>query len=260
MARARDRARVGCSAVTDPQCRFSSERVAPNRGCSAGADDRAVIAWRLVEGVVLDRGRPVHETALHTAETRADRIAFDEQAVDAESTNLVRRARHLIVVHVDGAGAVEEEPVGIGFEGVVVRVEVGLVAGGDPAVCPIEKSIVVALHGDAVDDDLRVTDGSAHTGDGESGDTRVVRADDDGSRDETHHIRSFALDERRRRAVWPGAPVRCITNELLPGLERDGECLAVGCVVRTLLSLIHISEPTRLLSISYAVFCLKKKK
>ena len=26
------------------------------------------------------------------------------------------------------------------------------------------------------------------------------------------------------------------------------------------LSLIHISEPTRLLSISYAVFCLKKKE
>src|SRR5678815_5903274 len=26
------------------------------------------------------------------------------------------------------------------------------------------------------------------------------------------------------------------------------------------MSLIHISEPTRLLSISYAVFCLKKKK
>src|SRR5450756_1000500 len=29
---------------------------------------------------------------------------------------------------------------------------------------------------------------------------------------------------------------------------------------RTLLSLIHISEPTRLGMISYAVFCLKKKK
>ena len=29
---------------------------------------------------------------------------------------------------------------------------------------------------------------------------------------------------------------------------------------RSVLSLIHISEPTRLLSISYAVFCLKKKK
>ena len=29
---------------------------------------------------------------------------------------------------------------------------------------------------------------------------------------------------------------------------------------QTVLSLIHISEPTRLLSISYAVFCLKKKK
>src|SRR5678816_3358618 len=36
----------------------------------------------------------------------------------------------------------------------------------------------------------------------------------------------------------------------------------VGNAERNLhvLSLIHISEPTRLLSISYAVFCLKKKK
>src|SRR5678816_3018022 len=32
------------------------------------------------------------------------------------------------------------------------------------------------------------------------------------------------------------------------------------CWPRWHLSLIHISEPTRLLSISYAVFCLKKKK
>src|SRR5678816_4913510 len=31
-----------------------------------------------------------------------------------------------------------------------------------------------------------------------------------------------------------------------------------GLLHRQLLSLIHISEPTRLLSISYAVFCLKK--
>src|SRR5674536_295505 len=31
-------------------------------------------------------------------------------------------------------------------------------------------------------------------------------------------------------------------------------------LTRFSLSLIHISEPTRLLSISYAVFCLKKKK
>ena len=31
-------------------------------------------------------------------------------------------------------------------------------------------------------------------------------------------------------------------------------------VLALALSLIHISEPTRLLSISYAVFCLKKKK
>ena len=31
-------------------------------------------------------------------------------------------------------------------------------------------------------------------------------------------------------------------------------------IIAKYLSLIHISEPTRLLSISYAVFCLKKKK
>src|SRR5674536_395620 len=31
-------------------------------------------------------------------------------------------------------------------------------------------------------------------------------------------------------------------------------------LAQLILSLIHISEPTRLLSISYAVFCLKKKK
>ena len=31
------------------------------------------------------------------------------------------------------------------------------------------------------------------------------------------------------------------------------------CAALVALSLIHISEPTRLLSISYAVFCLKKK-
>src|SRR5674536_385579 len=39
----------------------------------------------------------------------------------------------------------------------------------------------------------------------------------------------------------------------------DFFCLAVLYAAQDL-SLIHISEPTRLLSISYAVFCLKKKK
>eukprot|EP00658_Telonema_sp_P-2_P073065 TRINITY_DN62125_c0_g2_i2.p1 TRINITY_DN62125_c0_g2~~TRINITY_DN62125_c0_g2_i2.p1 ORF type:complete len:266 (+),score=48.04 TRINITY_DN62125_c0_g2_i2:104-901(+) len=50
-------------------------------------------------------------------------------------------------------------------------------------------------------------------------------------------------------------------------LEPPGErCITLGCghffceACVLGLSLIHISEPTRLLSISYAVFCLKKKK
>eukprot|EP00658_Telonema_sp_P-2_P006285 TRINITY_DN12404_c0_g1_i3.p1 TRINITY_DN12404_c0_g1~~TRINITY_DN12404_c0_g1_i3.p1 ORF type:complete len:108 (+),score=31.43 TRINITY_DN12404_c0_g1_i3:623-946(+) len=47
------------------------------------------------------------------------------------------------------------------------------------------------------------------------------------------------------------------------GFETRGGwvCVSEDVVVRPIdLSLIHISEPTRLLSISYAVFCLKKKK
>ena len=44
-----------------------------------------------------------------------------------------------------------------------------------------------------------------------------------------------------------------------PGLQRGGLVAAAGGrVAAQTLSLIHISEPTRLLSISYGVFCLKK--
>eukprot|EP00658_Telonema_sp_P-2_P031421 TRINITY_DN23509_c0_g1_i4.p1 TRINITY_DN23509_c0_g1~~TRINITY_DN23509_c0_g1_i4.p1 ORF type:complete len:248 (-),score=28.01 TRINITY_DN23509_c0_g1_i4:54-797(-) len=45
-------------------------------------------------------------------------------------------------------------------------------------------------------------------------------------------------------------------------LHEDGVCTVYAGAIthRVDLSLIHISEPTRLLSISYAVFCLKKKK
>eukprot|EP00658_Telonema_sp_P-2_P063298 TRINITY_DN5202_c0_g1_i4.p1 TRINITY_DN5202_c0_g1~~TRINITY_DN5202_c0_g1_i4.p1 ORF type:complete len:125 (+),score=40.13 TRINITY_DN5202_c0_g1_i4:140-514(+) len=43
-------------------------------------------------------------------------------------------------------------------------------------------------------------------------------------------------------------------------LIHNGAPLSDEATVESSLSLIHISEPTRLLSISYAVFCLKKKK
>ena len=43
------------------------------------------------------------------------------------------------------------------------------------------------------------------------------------------------------------------------GQQIDVAYAACGITVVPDLSLIHISEPTRLLSISYAVFCLKKK-
>src|SRR5665254_27887 len=49
------------------------------------------------------------------------------------------------------------------------------------------------------------------------------------------------------------------------GRRDDGQRHVVACndlahAGEGELSLIHISEPTRLLSISYVVFCLKKKK
>eukprot|EP00658_Telonema_sp_P-2_P080124 TRINITY_DN7905_c0_g1_i1.p1 TRINITY_DN7905_c0_g1~~TRINITY_DN7905_c0_g1_i1.p1 ORF type:complete len:166 (-),score=34.56 TRINITY_DN7905_c0_g1_i1:62-559(-) len=47
----------------------------------------------------------------------------------------------------------------------------------------------------------------------------------------------------------------------LASVVTEAECAGLLHQLQTLdLSLIHISEPTRLLSISYAVFCLKKKK
>src|SRR5678815_4632292 len=45
-------------------------------------------------------------------------------------------------------------------------------------------------------------------------------------------------------------------NYLLLNGKQEESLSTIGV---SILSLIHISEPTRLLSISYAVFCLKKK-
>src|SRR5678815_584945 len=56
-----------------------------------------------------------------------------------------------------------------------------------------------------------------------------------------------------------------IVAQRAPKNQRERDDADLGDVGKTVearqtLSLIHISEPTRLLSISYAVFCLKKKK
>ena len=48
--------------------------------------------------------------------------------------------------------------------------------------------------------------------------------------------------------------------DLAVAAEREACAKVCDALAGRTLSLIHISEPTRLLSISYAVFCLKKKK
>src|SRR5450756_3124408 len=53
------------------------------------------------------------------------------------------------------------------------------------------------------------------------------------------------------------------TYQPLAGSQRQNRALVLSTPSRgrgSYLSLIHISEPTRLGMISYAVFCLKKKK
>src|SRR5678816_4843068 len=66
----------------------------------------------------------------------------------------------------------------------------------------------------------------------------------------------FEWLERRMRARWPLRTIERVALDTPAGTPYD---VLHGDGTRYLsLSLIHISEPTRLLSISYAVFCLKK--
>src|SRR5665648_165377 len=63
--------------------------------------------------------------------------------------------------------------------------------------------------------------------------------------------------------VLGGVLVAATTSEVYAAFNVsfwDGLKTAFSTAVNTYLSLIHISEPTRLGMISYAVFCLKKKK
>src|SRR5678816_2924001 len=62
----------------------------------------------------------------------------------------------------------------------------------------------------------------------------------------TSRIAASVVEPRRLQAVHRGVAAAGRDQLIVPAVLD--------------LSLIHISEPTRLLSISYAVFCLKKKK
>ena len=69
---------------------------------------------------------------------------------------------------------------------------------------------------------------------------------------------SAASDVYKRQAAVPQQ--RDVTVGLTQVVHPRGDPGAeIGDLAGVGLSLIHISEPTRLLSISYAVFCLKKK-
>src|SRR5674536_388823 len=91
----------------------------------------------------------------------------------------------------------------------------------------------------------------------------AVHAEERAGRDTVHparqHLPAVHLSQ------GPTA-VRRVRDQPVPAADRPAwqpaRSAAAHDVLRAVeeLSLIHISEPTRLLSISYAVFCLKKKK
>ena len=61
-------------------------------------------------------------------------------------------------------------------------------------------------------------------------------------------------------AIWRSVGAEAnLVGSLRTGLLMKHRDIDFHIYSSPLLSLIHISEPTRLLSISYAVFCLKKK-
>src|SRR5678815_5073962 len=82
-------------------------------------------------------------------------------------------------------------------------------------------------------------------------------------RAEMKHRRQLYSQLARR--MYCDAKLKSLTNARRFNARSDTtpeSCIKKNYINRCIedLSLIHISEPTRLLSISYAVFCLKKKK
>ena len=77
---------------------------------------------------------------------------------------------------------------------------------------------------------------------------------------------SSAASDVYKRQVWENVPGVLSSNRgrdfatFLTAMGKIGYGFAYRVLDAQYLSLIHISEPTRQAEISYAVFCLKKKK
>ncbi|MCI0452358.1 MAG: hypothetical protein L0Z51_08200 [Candidatus Latescibacteria bacterium] len=152
----RDVAQVGhAQAGIDVDGRAGEEGVVSNHGVQPGIDEcRHAVPQGPVEGVVLNQpGRTV--APLHAGERSTDGVVGDVETIDHGAAHTVRGTVHDVVADTREAGAVDDQPVELRLECVVVHVDVGAVAGSDAGV-RAEKSIVVDLHVDAVHGDARV--------------------------------------------------------------------------------------------------------
>eukprot|EP00658_Telonema_sp_P-2_P039348 TRINITY_DN2815_c0_g1_i1.p1 TRINITY_DN2815_c0_g1~~TRINITY_DN2815_c0_g1_i1.p1 ORF type:complete len:155 (-),score=77.46 TRINITY_DN2815_c0_g1_i1:16-480(-) len=85
---------------------------------------------------------------------------------------------------------------------------------------------------------------------------KKVRMDKEKANMERNQRRAGMMDQASKEVAHLNASVRKLSTASNGKFEVNKIKRSKG----KKLSLIHISEPTRLLSISYAVFCLKKKK
>src|SRR5678815_5313071 len=95
---------------------------------------------------------------------------------------------------------------------------------------------------------------------------RIVRLDPATGKLTTYRIPDATVRDPHTMVFDPKSGVAWFTAQQAGAVGRFDPATGqfrlwkTGDDTRPYLPLIHISEPTRLLSISYAVFCLKKKK
>eukprot|EP00826_Nyctotherus_ovalis_P016133 TRINITY_DN14649_c0_g1_i3.p1 TRINITY_DN14649_c0_g1~~TRINITY_DN14649_c0_g1_i3.p1 ORF type:complete len:113 (+),score=22.72 TRINITY_DN14649_c0_g1_i3:153-491(+) len=88
--------------------------------------------------------------------------------------------------------------------------------------------------------------------------TPLINSMNNSSREKQLEVKELKFEASSNRQIKSNISFTTSKSAATIGLEAKSQDKNSGAIKE--LSLIHISEPTRPLYISYAVFCLKKKK